>query len=107
MNSRKKRRKTGYSGSTFGSFLDQEGTREEVEAAAIKRGLAWQLERAMLEQQKTKQVMAKQLPTSRPQLRRLLDPRKVSATHDTVARAARAPGELPIIRVADAKRKRV
>ena len=42
------------SGSTFDSFLDEEGFREEVEAIAIKRVLAWQLEQAMRKQQKTK-----------------------------------------------------
>ena len=95
-----------HSGSTFDSFLDREGIREEVEAVAIKRVLAWQLERAMQEQQKTKQAMAKQLRTSRSQLDRLLDPRNVSVTLDTIARAAQALGKRLIIRVADAKVKR-
>mgnify|MGYP001492505728 CR=1 FL=1 len=31
-----------HSGSTFDSFLEEEGIREEVEAVAIKRVLAWQ-----------------------------------------------------------------
>ncbi len=104
MNARKNRKKIDYSGSTFDSFLEAEGIREEVEAVAIKRVLAWQLEQAMREQQKTKRAMAKQLHTSRSQLDRLLDPRNVSVTLDTVARAARALGKRLIIRVADAKR---
>jgi antitoxin HicB len=58
MNSRGKRNKTDHSGSTFDRFLEQEGIREEVEAVAIKRVLVWQFERAMREQQKTKQAMA-------------------------------------------------
>lgn len=99
-------RKTDHSGSTFDSFLDQQGIREEVEAVAIKRVLAWQLEQAMHEQQKTKQAMARQLRTSRSQLDRLLDPRNVSVTLDTIARAARALGKRVIIRVADVKAKR-
>jgi antitoxin HicB len=107
MTARKKRKKTDYSGSPFDSFLDEEGIREEVEATAIKGVLAWQLERAMREQQKSKQVMAKQLHTSRSQLDRLLDPRNGSVTLDTIARAARALGKRLIIRVADAKTKRV
>ena len=41
-----------HSGSTFDSFLEEEGIREEVEAVAIKRVLAWQLEQAMQEQRK-------------------------------------------------------
>jgi hypothetical protein len=96
MNARKNRKKMDHSGSTFDSFLEAEGIREEVEAVAIKRVLAWQLQQAMREQQKTKRAMAKQLHTSRSQLDRLLDPRNISVTLDTVARA--------IIRVADAKR---
>ncbi len=65
--------------------------------------LAWQLEQAMQEQQKTKQAMAKQLHTSRSQLDRLLDPQNVSVTLDTITRAARALGKRVILRVADLK----
>ncbi len=106
MNARKKRSKTDHSGSTFDSFLEQEGIREEVEAVAIKRVLAWQFEQAMHKKEKTKQAMAKELRTSRSQLDRLLDPRNVSVTLDTITRAARALGKRIIIRVADVKAKR-
>ena len=101
MSARKNRKRTDHSGSTFDSFLEEEGIREEVEAVAIKRVLAWQLEQAMREQQKTKQAMAKQLHTSRSQLDRLLDPRNVSVTLDTITRAARALGKRVILRVTD------
>jgi antitoxin HicB len=100
------KRRTEHSGSSFDSFLEEEGIREEVEAVAIKRVLAWQLEQAMREQQKTKRAMARQLHTSRSQLDRLLDPQNVSVTLDTVARAARALGKQLIIRIADTKAKR-
>jgi antitoxin HicB len=103
MNGKKTRKIVDHSGSTFDSFLEQEGIREEVEAVAIKRVLAWQLQQAMKDQQKTKQAMAKQLHTSRSQLDRLLDPRNVSVTLDTITRAARALGKRVIIRVVDAK----
>jgi len=103
MNAKKIHKRPDHSGSTFDSFLEEEGIREEVEAVAIKRVLAWQLEQAMREQQKTKQAMARQLRTSRSQLDRLLDPRNVSVTLDTITRAARALGKRVIIRVADAK----
>lgn len=103
MSARKSRKRTDHSGSTFDSFLEQEGIREEVEAVAIKRVLAWQLEAAMRKQQKTKQAMAKQLHTSRSQLNRLLDPQNVSVTLDTITRAARALGKRVTIRVTDAK----
>ena len=106
MNVKKNRKKMDHSGSTFDSFLKEEGIREEVEAVAIKRVLAWQLSQAMQEQQKTKQAMAKQLHTSRSQLDRLLDPQNISVTLDTITRAARALVKRVIIRVADVKAKR-
>jgi len=106
VNVRTNRRRTDHSGSTFDSFLEQEGIREEVEAVAIKRVLAWQLQQAMQEQQKTKQAMARQLHTSRSQLDRLLDPLNISVTLDTITRAARALGKRVIVRVADVKVKR-
>jgi antitoxin HicB len=105
MNKRKNRKKTNHNGSTFDRFLEEEGIREEVEAVAIKRVLAWQLQQAMREQQKTKQTVARQLSTSRSQLDRLLDPRNVSVTLDTLARVARALGKRLIVRVADVKAK--
>lgn len=106
MSARKRRKNMHHSGSTFDSFLEEEGIREEVEAVAIKRVIAWQLSQAMEDQQKTKQAMAKELQTSRSQLDRLLDPQNVSVTLDTITRAARALGKRLIIRVADAKAKR-
>jgi len=103
MNAKKDRRRADHSGSALDNILDEEGIREEVEAVAIKRVLAWQLEQAMRQQQKTKQAMARQLRTSRSQLDRLLDPRNVSVTLDTITRAARVLGKHVIIRVADVK----
>lgn len=35
-----------HSGSTFDSFLEEEGIREEAEAVALERILAWQLKHA-------------------------------------------------------------
>ena len=106
MNMKKSRKRTDHSGSSFDSFLEEEGIREEVEAVAIKRVLAWQLTEAMQKQQKTKRVMAKQLRTSRSQLDRLLDPQNISVTLDTITRVARALGKRLIIRLADARARR-
>ncbi len=106
MKVKKNRKVISYSGSTFDSFLEEEGIREEVEAVAIKRVLAWQLSRAMQKHRKTKRAMAEQLHTSRSQLDRLLDPQNVSVTLDTITRAARALGKRLIIRIADGKPKR-
>src|SRR5947209_19957571 len=95
-----------HSGSSFDSFLDEEGIRGEVEAVAVKRVLAWQLENGRRKLGKTKQAMARELHTSRSQLDRLLDPRNVSVTLDTITRTAKALGKRVIIRVADVKAKR-
>ncbi len=92
-----------HSGSSFDDFLEEEGIREEVEAVAIKRVLAWQLSQEMQLQKKTKQAMARELQTSRSQLDRLLDPRNVSVSLDTMARAARALGKSLVIRIGDRK----
>jgi predicted XRE-type DNA-binding protein len=102
----KNRKRFDHSGSTFDSFLDEEGIREEVEAVAIKRVLAWQLEQAMKRQQKTKQAMAKQLRTSRSQLDRLLDPQNAAVTLDTMSRAARVLGKRLVIRIENGRRRR-
>jgi antitoxin HicB len=53
MKLKNRRKVTNHSGSTFDTFLEEEGAREEVEAVAIKRVLAWQLSQAMQDQQKT------------------------------------------------------
>jgi len=106
MMARKQRKKIDHSGSTFDNFLEEENIREEVEAVAIKRVLAWQLRQAMKEHRKTKQAMARELKTSRSQLDRLLDPRNVSVTIDSITRAARAVGKRVVLRVMDVKARR-
>jgi hypothetical protein len=92
-----------HSGSTYDSFLEEEGIPGEVEAIAVKRVLAWQLERAMQKQHKTKLAMARELHTSRSQLDRLLDPTNVSVSLDTITRAAKALGKRLTIRISDVK----
>jgi antitoxin HicB len=92
-----------HSGSNFDVFLEEEGIREEVEAVAIKRVLAWQLSQEMQIQKKTKQAMARDLRTSRSQLNRLLDPQNASISLDTMARAARVLGKSLIVQIEDRK----
>ena len=58
----KAKRKSGaidHTGSTFDSFLEEQGIREEVEAVALKRVISWQLAEAMKKQKTTKQALAK------------------------------------------------
>ena len=79
-------------GSTFDDFLNDEGTYEETQVVAIKRVLAWQIEKTMKKQRLTKAEMARRMDTSRGQLDRLLDPSRNSVTLETLTRAARAIG---------------
>jgi antitoxin HicB len=78
-------------GSSFEAFLKEEGL-EDVQAHALKRVLAWQIEQAMAEQGLTKVEMARRMRTSRAQLDRLLDPQNDKVQLDTVQRAATAIG---------------
>jgi len=95
-----------HSGSSFEDFLEEQGIREEVESAAIKRVLAWQFEQEMVRQHKTKRAMAAELRTSRSQLDRLLDPRNTSVSLDTLSRAARVLGKRLVLRIEDRKPRR-
>ena len=99
MKERRTTQRDRHSGSTFDSFLDEEGIREEVEAVAIKRVLAWQLEQEMKKQKKTKKAMARELQTSRSQFDRLLDPRNTAVSLETITRAARALGKTVVLRI--------
>ena len=103
MKTKKKNGVVEHTGSTFDSFLEEEGIREEVEAVAVKRVISWQLAEAMRKNKKTKQALAKELNTSRSQLDRLLDPENIAVSLDTISRAATALGKKLIIRIADAK----
>ncbi|HUF51685.1 MAG TPA: helix-turn-helix transcriptional regulator [Longimicrobiales bacterium] len=84
--------KTNGIGSTFDSFLEDEGILEEVDTLAQKRIVAWQIERAMAEQNISKVDMAERMKTSRSQVDRLLDPENNKVQLDTLQRAALAVG---------------
>jgi len=79
-------------GSSFDSFLREEGTYEEVTAKAIKRVLARQVEVAMKARQFSKTQMAQRMRTSRAALDRLLDPKYEAVTLSTLCKAAKAVG---------------
>jgi antitoxin HicB len=95
-----------HSGSSFEDFLEEEGIREEVEAAAIKRVLAWQFAQEMERQHKTKRAMAAELQTSRSQLDRLLDPQNTAVSLDTLTRAASVLGKRLVLEVHDLNPRR-
>ena len=79
-------------GSSFDSWLREEGIYEEVTATAIKRVLARQVEAAMKEKQFSKAEMARRMHTSRAALDRLLDPEYDAVTLSTLRKAAVAVG---------------
>lgn len=79
-------------GSTFDSWLREEGIYEETTSSAIKRVLARQVEAAMKEQEISKAEMARRMRTSRAALDRLLDPDNDGVTLTTLQRAAEAVG---------------
>lgn len=79
-------------GSSFDSWLREEGIYEEVTASAIKRVLARQLAAAMKEKQISKAEMARRMQTSRAALDRLLDPEYEAVTLASLRKAAQAVG---------------
>jgi len=79
-------------GSSFDSWLNEAGIREEVTATAIRRVLARQVEAAMKEKSFTKSEMARRMQTSRAALDRLLDPEYEAVTLNTLRKAAAVLG---------------
>lgn len=86
-------RKNKYIGSSFDDFLEESGILEEVNATAMKRVIAWQIQEAMKAQHLTKTAMAAKMGTSRAALNRLLDGTDPSLTLTTLATAAAVLGK--------------
>jgi DNA-binding transcriptional regulator LsrR (DeoR family) len=78
-----------HRGSDLRDFLKEEGVLEEVEAHALKRAIALQLERLRKEQAMSKSTLAKRMNTSRAAVDRLLDASNPSSTLITIEKAAR------------------
>src|ERR1039458_5124702 len=89
---RRRRMKEKNIGSSFDSWLREEGIYQEVTATAIKRVLARQVEAAMKEKKFSKAEMARRMHTSRASLDRLLDPEYDAVTLSTLRNAAVAVG---------------
>jgi len=98
----KRKTKNPHIGSTFESFLEEEGILEEVNARAMKKLITLQLAEMMRKQKVTKAVMAKRMKTSRAALDRLLDPDNNSVTLLTMTKAASALGKRFYIGIDDA-----
>jgi antitoxin HicB len=80
-------------GSTFESWLEDEGILEEATNEALKSVLAFQFEKAMKRKKLTKVQMAAAMKTSRAQLDRVLDPKSGNVTLTTLRKAAAAVGK--------------
>ncbi len=79
-------------GSTLDDLLREDGTLEEVNAAALKRVIALQIEDEMRRRKITKSALARRMHTSRMAVDRLLDTTNGSVTLSTLGRAASALG---------------
>lgn len=99
---RNTRKKNPHLGSTFKSFLKEEGIYDEVMLTVMKRVLTWQIAQAMKKQHVTKSTMAKRMKTSRAALDRLLDAQNTSVTLLTMGRAAAVLGKELSITLRDA-----
>lgn len=78
-----------HRGSDLRDFLKEEGVLEEVEARALKRAIALQLERLRKAQSMSKSTLAVRMKTSRAAVDRLLDASNPSLTLMTLEKAAR------------------
>ena len=87
------RKKTNpHVGSDFDDFLLEEGRLQESTALAIKRVLAWEIERVMKETNVSQAELARRMKTSRAVVHRLLDATDPSVTLATISKAATALG---------------
>ena len=80
-------------GSNFDDFLREEAILDEATAVAVKRVIAWQIDKEMKSQNLTKSSMAKKMHTSRAALNRLLDATDTSLTLTTLSSAASVLGK--------------
>ncbi len=80
-------------GSSFDEFLEEENILAESDATAIKRVIAYEVEKTMQEKHISKTEMAKRMGTSRSSLKRLLDPQNNSITLATIETALAAIGK--------------
>jgi len=87
-------------GSSFDEFLKDDGSYEEVTAAAVKRVLAWQIDQLRIAQGISKSELARQMKTSRTQIERLLDPDNTQVQLATLQRAAAALGRRLVVELA-------
>ena len=79
-------------GSSFESWLEEEGILATATAKAVKAVVARQLAREMVARRISKKRLAEMMKTSRVQVDRILDPDKGNVTIETLQRAAAVVG---------------
>jgi DNA-binding phage protein len=79
-------------GSSFESFLEEKGIKDDVELLAQKEILAEQIREAMDRKGVTFSALASSMQTSRTVVYRLLDPSDTGVTLETLSRVAHALG---------------
>ena len=84
--------KNRHIGTSFDDFLQEEGLLATAEATAVKRIIAYQIEKEMETRHISKSALARMMQTSRSSLDRLLDPENASVTLLTMESAALALG---------------
>jgi antitoxin HicB len=88
-------------GSSFESFLEEDGLLETVDEAAVKEVIAWQVAQGMKGRGLTKAALASAMHTSRTQVDRLLDPANTGVALHTLYRAAAVLGKKLKIELVD------
>lgn len=88
-------------GSSFESFLDEVGIKEDVYEEAAKAVIAWQLSQAIKDSGVTKTELAARSKTSRSQIDRILDPGNSCVSIDALEKVARAVGRRLRIELVD------
>jgi len=91
--------KNKHIGSDLDEFLEEEGILAEIEATAVKRVIAHQIEQEMKERHISKSALSRMMHTSRSSLDRLLDPENASVTLLTLESAAQALGKRLTVRL--------
>jgi DNA-binding Xre family transcriptional regulator len=86
-------------GSDFEDFLKEEHIYEEVDAIAIKRVIALQIQDEMIKKHIAKAELARKMHSSRSEVDRLLDPNNPSITLITLEKAAQAVGKTLKVRL--------
>lgn len=84
-------------GSNFDDFLEEENLLQESETVAIKRVIAYALEKKMLTDNISVNRLAKELETSRTAISRILDPTNTSITLNTIEKIAKYLGKKVIL----------